>query len=98
MLNPDHTLEHKFWLREALAGILPEQVLRRPKRGFEPPYQQWIEVLVTKYQPWLKDGYLAQRRIISPTFLKYLFRKTGNFNLKYRLIFLEVWCRNLLIS
>lgn len=97
MLNPDHALDdNKFWLREALVGVLPEQVLRRPKKGFEPPYQQWIEALINKYKPWLKNSYLAQRGIISPIFLQRLFRSQGNLNLKYRLIFLEVWCRNLL--
>jgi len=34
---PDHALGHKARFREALSGVLPQEVLTRPKRGFTPP-------------------------------------------------------------
>ena len=96
--SPDHTLGHKFWLREALADLLPETLLRRSKQGFEPPYRQWIHALLKKYQHWLEDGYLVQNKIISQSFLKFLFKRTDKINLIYRLLVLETWLRQILYS
>lgn len=38
----DFRLGHKRWLIDALRGILPDEVLGRPKAGFQPPVSEWI--------------------------------------------------------
>src|SRR5208282_2378050 len=37
-----HDLAHKSWLRAALRGTLSDEILDRPKRGFEPPTREWM--------------------------------------------------------
>jgi asparagine synthase (glutamine-hydrolysing) len=39
LIRPSST---KHILREALRGLLPETILRRPKEGFVPPLRQWL--------------------------------------------------------
>jgi len=32
----------KFFLKQALRGIVPEEILKRPKQGFAPPISEWF--------------------------------------------------------
>lgn len=34
--------EKKYLLRRALKGIVPDQILNAPKRGFDVPYKEWL--------------------------------------------------------
>ncbi|MEK7871473.1 MAG: asparagine synthase C-terminal domain-containing protein, partial [Nitrospirota bacterium] len=36
-------------LKKALSGILPEEILRRPKKGFAPPIGDWFRVELREY-------------------------------------------------
>ena len=48
LVRPDG--DQKAVVRAAMAGIVPEQILRRPKIGFTTPEQSWLRVLA----PWLE--------------------------------------------
>jgi asparagine synthase (glutamine-hydrolysing) len=56
----------KQWFRDALAGLLPDFVLNRRKRGFSPPWRQWAHALAVTHGHQLIDGYLVQNGIIRP--------------------------------
>jgi asparagine synthase (glutamine-hydrolysing) len=62
---PDHTLGQKAWLRAALKGVLPDDVLARPKAGFQPPVWEWLSGVVARYGNCLRDGHLAKAGILS---------------------------------
>ena len=59
----DYALPPKTWFKEALKGLLPDDVMRRPKRGFEPPVQLWKAKLFEKYGERLRDGYLVREKM-----------------------------------
>jgi asparagine synthase (glutamine-hydrolysing) len=55
----------KFLLRRAAAGLLPDAVLERPKKGFGIPLARWLRHMpVTPLHgaiPGLRDGWIAER-------------------------------------
>jgi asparagine synthase (glutamine-hydrolysing) len=56
----------KKWLRDAAADLVPEFVLKRPKRGFSPPWRQWARATAECYSDELADGYLVGHGILRP--------------------------------
>jgi asparagine synthase (glutamine-hydrolysing) len=99
-LIPDHAMGQKAWLRAALKGILPDDVLVRPKRGFQPPVQEWLGGVVRRYGNMLHAGELRHDGIIAPgaetTFCGDAFKLDGSrLMLVYRLVLLEVWLQQL---
>jgi asparagine synthase (glutamine-hydrolysing) len=64
--NTDGGLGHKYWLIEALRGLVPEYVFRRRKRGFTPPWRQWIRAIRNAYAGDLSNGELVRQGILSP--------------------------------
>lgn len=64
--RPDHTLPLKARLKEALAGIVPAEILSRPKRGFAPPVDAWMRALRERYGAELRDGLLVARGVLDP--------------------------------
>jgi asparagine synthase (glutamine-hydrolysing) len=100
--QPDHNLGHKFWFKSALKGILSDDVLNRPKRGFQPPTQEWMEAIVCKYMSWLDTGYLVQLNIIAADYLR---KMIDNFEqerqhtwMLYTLLNLETWYRKVVVQ
>jgi asparagine synthase (glutamine-hydrolysing) len=93
---PDHKLGQKAWLREALQGVLPAEVLKRPKAGFQPPVQEWLSGIVKRYAEILVGGQLQQAGIIAADRVSYVCQElptqgyTGLF-LAYKLVLLEFW-------
>lgn len=91
----DHQLGHKFWLKSALKGILPLEVLERPKRGFQPPVNEWMSGLIDTYFHYLQDGYLTSMGIFQPVAIDSLRKNISNnpYNLSmlYKLLLLELW-------
>jgi asparagine synthase (glutamine-hydrolysing) len=97
--QPDHGLGHKFWFKKALQGILPDEVLNRPKRGFEPPYGEWISALLKAYGELVLHGYLVKNSYFDKAFIEKLFKNyQRNYLLVYRLIFLEIWYRTIVLG
>ncbi|MBV9228424.1 MAG: asparagine synthase (glutamine-hydrolyzing) [Chloroflexi bacterium] len=64
-----HGLTTKYLLRQAMADILPQQLLRRPKLGFNIPYKNWLR---NELSDLLRDA-------LSPTRL----RQQGLFHPQY---------------
>ena len=93
---PDHNLGQKVWLRQAMQGVLPPEVLARPKAGFQPPVQEWLAGVVKRYAEALVGGQLQQAGILAPEAIDYVCVElakqgyTGLF-LAYKLVLLELW-------
>jgi asparagine synthase (glutamine-hydrolysing) len=50
----------KFLLKAALRGVLPDEILDRPKRGFDPPIGHWLR---TELREMVHDTLLASRSL-----------------------------------
>lgn len=95
--RPDHHLEPKTWLRQAMRSRIPAEVMNRPKRGFTPPGQVWLEGLLEKYGSTLTNGFLVRQQILHPDAARFLSRQHSRFSawpeLFYKCLILEYWCR-----
>lgn len=93
---PDHTLGQKAWLRAALKGVLPDDVLARPKAGFQPPVWEWLSGVVARYGSSLRDGHLVKAGILAGKKTDYVLHELprqgwpGLF-FAYKLVLLEQW-------
>lgn len=99
---PDHDLGHKFWFKEALRDILPEEVLDRPKRGFQPPVAEWLTGVIRSYGDLLNDGALMGHGVCSKESLAVNLQTdhqwvSGLF-FAYKLVLLEIWYRKLVLG
>ncbi|WP_026790010.1 asparagine synthase (glutamine-hydrolyzing) [Pleomorphomonas oryzae] len=99
----DHNLGQKAWLRAALKGVLPDEILARPKSGFRPPVKQWLSAIVQKYQGILANGTLAQSGIISESGTRKLLEAAKSSHgpslfFAYKLVLLEQWHREIVAS
>ena len=101
--TPDHHLGQKAWLREALQGVLPAEVLARPKAGFQPPVHEWLTGVVGRYSSALSEGHLQQAGIIAKGQVDYIQHGlalqgyTGLF-LAYKLVLLELWYQKVVVQ
>jgi asparagine synthase (glutamine-hydrolysing) len=95
--RPDHREQPKSWLRAAAAGLLPDDVLHRPKRPFESPIADWHAALFARYGGSLVDGFLVGHGILRAEAAKLLSRgprPAGSGSpLSYKALVLESWCR-----
>lgn len=96
--HPDHRMGQKAWLRAALKGVLPDEVLSRPKAGFQPPVQAWLSGVVATYGPALRNGCLAKAGIldvasVDDVLAKLPARGWPGLFLAYKLVLLELWIR-----
>jgi asparagine synthase (glutamine-hydrolysing) len=95
----DRDLGHKFRLKQALQGILPESVLNRPKTGFQPPFQEWMRGAIDKHLSLLESGYLIKFKVISSEKLEIILKQFENNNrynfTLYKLLILEIWYRRI---
>lgn len=93
----DRALPPKSWLKGALAGLLPEWVLNRPKRGFAPPVHAWHRALFGAYGATLADGFLVNSGILTReaalTLAQGPFPWGGVTPLSFKALVLETWCR-----
>ena len=94
--HPDHGLGQKVWLRTALKGVVPDEVLARPKAGFQPPVREWLSGVVTKYSNVLRGGQLVQRGVIAKDKLDFICHQLPHKDwpglfFTYKLVLLEMW-------
>lgn len=98
--QPDHTQPPKAWLRGALAGIVPEWVMNRPKKGFAPPILEWYSRLLSAYGTQLPGGYLVSGGVLRPAAAARLAAgdslNAGVITLPFKALTLELWCRQML--
>jgi asparagine synthase (glutamine-hydrolysing) len=88
----------KYWFKKAMKGILPETILRRPKRGFTPPVNRWRSMIISRYNKYLMDGFLVNEKIFKREAMRsvQMFWKFRNscWAQYYQLILLEIWGRH----
>ena len=96
--NPDHKIGHKAWLRQALKSVLPDEVLTRPKAGFQPPVWEWLSGVIGTYGGLLHGGHLVAQGIVEEGSVDAVLKKMptqgwpGLF-FAYKLVLLEMWFR-----
>jgi asparagine synthase (glutamine-hydrolysing) len=87
---------HKLWLRAAMADVLPNDVLNRPKQGFVTPTREWMTTVIDRYGPMLDDGALVQRGILDGARLRRWMAGPASLHrdfFQYKLTQLELWTR-----
>jgi len=94
---PSYVLPAKAWLREAVSGIVPQWVLDRRKRGFNPPVTPWINALKARYGEDLCSGYLTESCVLDREAARRLITAGSRFgvrnDLAFKYLVLESWCR-----
>lgn len=100
--NPDHNLGQKSWLRAALKGVLPDEILARPKAGFQPPVNEWLAGAVRTYSHILEQGQLVQSGIIAADQVGYICKTLPQQGyaalfLAYKFVLLEMWCQKVVM-
>ncbi len=87
--------EGKPWLKAAMRGLLPDEVARQPKLGFQPPPQAWIQAVLDDRLDRLRAGQLVERGVLAPAGLEALaarWRASGRDGfLLFKLVLLETW-------
>ncbi len=99
---PDHLLGYKHRLKAALEGIVPDEVLNRRKQGFQPPVNEWMRGVLSRYLPWLESGCLIDMGVLNSDYVATLigaFRdRDKNIFLLYKLLLLEIWYRKIVLD
>jgi asparagine synthase (glutamine-hydrolysing) len=98
--QPDHTLGQKAWLRAALKGVLPDDVLARPKAGFQPPVWEWLSGVVARYGNSLYESSLTRAAILDSNRIDHVLKEMPRQGwpelfFAYKLVLLEEWHRGL---
>jgi len=98
--QPDHTFGQKAWLRAALKGVLPDEVLLRPKAGFQPPVWEWLPGVVARYGNSLYESSLTRAGILDNSRIDHVLKempRQGRSELffAYKLVLLETWHQGL---
>lgn len=87
----------KYWLKKAMKGILPDEVMNRPKQGFTPPVANWVGGILQRYLHLLKDGFLVKENILSKRGIDILLNTWVGIPMQwyalYQIILLEIWGR-----
>ncbi len=99
---PDHALGQKAWLRTALKGVVPDEVLARPKAGFQPPVREWLSGVVERYADVLREGELVRCGILARDRIDHICTQLGRswtgLMLAYKLVLLETWYQRVVVS
>jgi len=88
----DWQLPHKSLLIDALADVLPADVLHRRKQGFTPPVSRWMQGIYSRYSHLLSGGYLVVCGLLDQDRLEKLLPEIDQ-ETRYKLLFMECWCR-----
>jgi asparagine synthase (glutamine-hydrolysing) len=91
----------KYIFKQAMRGILPEEIIDRPKRGFAIPLRQWFR---GKLEGFATDLLLSaasrQRGILNPQYIRKLLSmhaRGRDLDMQlWTLISFEMWCRKYL--
>lgn len=90
----------KFILKRAMAPMLPEIVLKRPKKGFGIPVAEWLK---TKLNPLARDLLAAERLkkqdLFNPAFVQNLLAEheqgaANHYKTLWTLIVFQLWMEN----
>jgi asparagine synthase (glutamine-hydrolysing) len=67
----------KQWLRAAIADLVPEWVLHRPKKGFSSPWRAWLNAIGSVNGSKLDGGSLVRAGILTPEAGRHLARSVS---------------------
>jgi asparagine synthase (glutamine-hydrolysing) len=71
-----HGLSMKYLLKRAMGDVLPQQILHRPKLGFNIPYKNWLRhELLDLLQDALSPGRLRQQGLFHPEYVQKLIQE-----------------------
>ncbi len=62
---PDFKLGLKSWLKKSLRGIISDEILDRPKKGFNPPVLEWHNAIFERFGSQLDNGVLVNSNILT---------------------------------
>ncbi|HEU4520885.1 MAG TPA: asparagine synthase C-terminal domain-containing protein, partial [Thermoanaerobaculia bacterium] len=91
----------KLLFKKAMRGILPDEIIDRPKRGFAVPLENWFRGELEGFaRELLLSQRCRERNVLNPAYIEQIFRlhsagKQFNFHL-WTLISFEMWCRTFL--
>lgn len=87
---PESQKQDKKILREAVAGLLPNEIVRRPKQGFGTPQKEWLEsdALRPMVEERMQDGKLL-KEICKPESLRKILKAPAN--ILWTVFALQVW-------
>jgi len=91
----------KYIFKRALRGVLPDEILDRPKRGFAIPLGRWFRGRLGEFvRDLLLSGSARQRGVFNPGYVEKLLRRNEagrdlDFQL-WTLISFELWARRFL--
>lgn len=95
----DYNLEPKTWFQSALKDIVPEWIMKRPKKGFTPPVKEWHNALFQQYGSLLDGGFLVESGVLKPETAKKMTKGPLTRGvvtpLSFKALVLEFWCRKL---
>jgi len=98
-VHPDHHLKPKHWFRQAMQDLVPDFAAHRPKRGFTPPVQRWLDAIFAAHGHQLRDGVLVQMGLLRPEAVPALARGQRYpgeiMPLSFKTLVLELWARSL---
>lgn len=93
----DYKLGYKKWFIDAMAGIIPKEVMERSKRGFTPPVKNWYKGVAERYGTLCYDGYLVSNGIMRRenivSLLSRSIHKGKDLFFTYKIVLMELWCR-----
>ena len=92
---PDHDLPPKAWFKAAVKELVPEWLLHRRKRGFQPPGREWMQGTWARYGHALEDGLLVQHSILKPETAHVMANQAQHgplAQLTFTALVLEYWC------
>ena len=99
-----HGLSTKYLLKLAMKDILPQQILHRPKLGFNMPYKNWLRnELSDLLQDVLSPSRLQQQGIFQPRYVQKLISEhlSGSYDHAHKLwqlLIFQLWAERYLIS
>lgn len=94
----------KWVLKKAMEGILPANVIYRPKTGFGAPLRRWIgHDLKPMIAEYLSDKNIKERGIFDPKMVRNLITNTENGRIDgsytiFSILCIEIWCRKFIKS
>jgi asparagine synthase (glutamine-hydrolysing) len=96
-----HVSRPKYILTEALRGIIPEEIISRPKRGFEFPMSLWMKtVLRDVVEDVFSEEVLRSRSLFSRDEMKLLYlsflKGHQDYQVIWQFVVLELWMRRYL--
>jgi asparagine synthase (glutamine-hydrolysing) len=99
-----HGLSTKYLLKQTMEDILPQQILHRPKLGFNIPYKNWLRNgLSDLLQDALSPARLRQQGLFQPQYVQMLIREhregaRDHAHKLWSLLIFELWSERYLSS